>query len=279
MIANARMYAVSSEAAEHWRALFMALSAQAGVPLVVIEHAAPDPIAELWRRPDQAAVFMCGLPFSLRAEAGADVPALIAAPVPAPAEFAGQALYWSDLVVRADSRFKNVKDTFGGRLALTVNESQSGFAAALTYFMGVRAELPLFEEIAAPTITPLGAVIAVVSGAADIAPIDAYALCLLRRYRPELTAQVRVVGQTVATPIPPLVASRAGTDALALQTAFLQAHENASLKPLLEPLLLQRFVRPEPGAYEVLRQRYATARRYWGDHPLARITPAAFELR
>lgn len=270
------MYAVSSEAAEHWRALFMAICTQAGVPLVVIEHAAPDPIEELWRRRDQGAVFMCGLPFSLRAAAGADVPALIAAPVPSPAEFAGQAMYWSDLVVRADSRFKTVKDTLGGRLALTVNESQSGFAAALSYFMGVQAPLPLFEAIAAPTITPLGAVIAVVSGDADIAPIDSFALRLLRRYRPDLTAQLRIVGQTTATPIPPLVASRAGTDAL--QSAFLEAHENASIKPLLEPLLLQRFVRPDPSSYEVLRQRYETARQYWRAHPLAHVTPAAFDL-
>ena len=266
------MYAVSSEAAEHWRALLMAISARAGVPLVVIEHAAPDPIEELWQRSDQGAVFMCGLPFSLRTVA----PALIAAPVPSPAEFAGQACYWSDLIVRADSRFRAVKDTFGGRLALTVRDSQSGYAAALSYFMGIETQLPLFEEITVPTITPLGALGAVVSGEADIAPIDAYALCLLRRYRPDLTAQIRVLGQTAATPIPPIVASRSGDDAL--QNAFLEAHENASIKTLMGPLLLQRFVRPEPGIYDGLRQRYAAALRYWGAHSLARVTPAAFGL-
>jgi ABC-type phosphate/phosphonate transport system substrate-binding protein len=267
------MYAVNSEAAEHWRALLMAISAEAGVPLDVIEHAEPNPIEELWRRTDQGAVFMCGLPFSLRSVA----PALIAAPVPSPPEFAGQAVYWSELVVRADSPFHTVKDTFGGRLALTLRESQSGFAAALSYFMGIEGEFPLFEEITAPAITPLGALGAVVRGDADIAPIDAYALRLLRRYRPELTAQVRVVGQTVPTPIPPIVASRTGTDAL--QIAFLEAHENASIKPLMDQLLVQRFVRPEPGSYEILRQRYETACRYWIAHPLARVTPAAFDLR
>jgi ABC-type phosphate/phosphonate transport system substrate-binding protein len=272
VIANARMYAVSSDAAEHWRTLLMAISREAGVPLVVIEHAAPDPIEELWRRPDQGAVFMCGLPYSLREPA----PALLAAPVPSPAEFAGKACYWSDLVVRADSRFRSVQDTFGGRLALTVRESQSGHAAALGYFIDPHAEFPLFDEITAPTITPLGALSAVIAGEADIAPIDAYALRLLRRYRPELTAQVRVIGQTVPTPIPPIVASSAPADAL--QAAFLEAHEIASIKPLLEPLLLQRFVRPEPGVYDVLRERYATARQFWIAHPLARITPPAFDL-
>ena len=155
-----------------------------------------------------------------------------------------------------------------------VRESQSGHAAALAYFMGMQEESPLFAEIVGPTVTPLGALSAVIDGAADIAPIDAYAFRLLRLYRPELTALVRVIGQTVPSPIPPIVASRAGTSAL--QEAFLTAHENASIKPLLEPLLVKRFVRPEPWAYDVLQQRYETARQYWIAHPLARITPSGF---
>ncbi len=290
MIANARMYSVSPGAAALWGALLSALAATAGVPMTVIDHPAPAPLEELWRRTDQGAVFMCGLPFA-RAE---PPPVLLAAPVPSPPEFQGQAQYWSDLVVREDSAFRGVRDTFGKRLALTVPGSQSGCVAALNYFMsaqnwpatrnalapssmpasdtGSNDEVPLFAELIAPTITPLGALTAVVQGDADIAPIDSYAFRLLCKYRPDLTSRVRVLGQTVRTAIPPLVASRENT---ALQRAFLEAHHNASMKHLMDQLLLQRFVVPDASSYGVLRDRFDAASAYWRTHRLAaRIHPA-----
>lgn len=283
MIANARMYSVTPAVAALWRTLLSAVSSQAGVPLTLIDHGEPAPIDELWRRTDKGAVFMCGLPFS-RAE---PPPVLVAAPVPSPAEFNGEAQYWSDLVVRENSAFRAVEDTFGQRIALTVPESQSGCVAALTYFMTARdglptlGEVPLFAEVIAPTVTPMGALTAVIQGAADIAPIDSYALRLLRRYRPDLTSQVRIIGQTTPTPIPPLVASTllASTGELdALQSAFLEAHQSASMKTAMDDLLLERFTRPGPSSYAVLRERFEAAARYWSSHPFAAVIHPAFAM-
>jgi ABC-type phosphate/phosphonate transport system substrate-binding protein len=272
MIANARMYAVSPAVEARWRALFLAILATAGESMELIEHAAPEPIEHLWQRTDMGAVFMCGLPFSRAAAA----PLLVAAPVPAPAGYGGEARYWSELVVRADSGFQSMADTFGARIAFTVPESQSGYAAALSYLATLEAPAPLFSEIVAPTITPLGALNAVIRGDAELAPIDSYALDLLRRYRPELTAQVRTLAQTQPTPIPALVASRQPTPQL--QAAFLEAHQNDAIKPLMDALSLQRFARPEAASYAVLRQRYAAAIDHWRARPLARTTHPAFAL-
>jgi ABC-type phosphate/phosphonate transport system substrate-binding protein len=277
MIANARMYSVSPEAGGHWRMLLSAIGAQAGVDLSYMEYAAPAPLDALWQRPDLGAVFMCGLPFAR----AAPPLALVAAPVPAPVEFADQPRYWSDWVVREDSAYRTVSDTYGGRLAFTVPGSQSGCVAGLSYFMVEDAQRPLrrpplFGEIIAPTITPLGALSAVIRGDADIAPLDAYALRLLRQYRPDLTSQVRVIGQTAPTPIPPLVATPIASEPLA--AAFLEAHENATIRVLLEPLLLRRFVRPEAAAYQALRSRFEAATAYWRARPLAAVTDPAFVL-
>ena len=292
MIANARMYSVSPPVAGLWRTLLSAVIAEAGVAVTLIEHAAPAPLEELWSRSDQGAVFMCGLPFS-RAQ---PQPMLIAAPVPSPAEFGGQAQYWSDFVVRADSAFGTVEETFGQRIAFTVRESQSGYAAALSYFMSAQRasrsaeSQPLYAEVIAPTITPLGALSAVIEGAADIAPLDSYAFRLLRVHRPDLTSRVRVVGRTVPTPIPPLVASphepppvafailQRQRDLGALQSAFLDAHRTASARSSMKALLLDRFVRPEAAAYAVLRERFAAATRYWSEHPFAAVTHPGFAL-
>jgi ABC-type phosphate/phosphonate transport system substrate-binding protein len=290
MIANARMYSVSAEAAALWGRLLSAIIDKAGVPMSVIEHPYPKPMEALWRRTDLGAVFMCGLPFSR----ATPQPAIVAAPVPSPPEFGGAARYFSEFVVRADSRFHTVEDTFGTRIAFTAADSQSGCVAALTYFMstggivpGARAALsdtadtaaatdggPLYREVTAPTMTPLGAVTAVIEAAADVAPIDAYALRLLRRYRPELTSQVRIVGRTSPTPIPPLVASDSVADTL--RSAFQEAHRDVALRSLMEPLLLQRFVLPEAASYGVLRDGFESATRYWSQHRFADSMPDAF---
>lgn len=285
MIANARMYGVSPAVAALWRELLSSIIAAADQDIELLEHAAPAPIEELWDRTDMAAVFMCGLPFA-RAE---PQPVPVAAPVPSPEAFGGEPRYWSDFVVRRDSGFESVADTFGSRIAFTVPGSQSGCIAALSYFQALHpgadsrgAGRPLFAEIIAPTITPVGALEAVVSGTAEIAPIDAYAFALLGRHRPDLTAAVRVVGRTAPTPIPLLVASPAvaasdaGAGGEALAEAFLAAHSDTALKALMDRLLLQRFVRPDPKAYDELKTRFTTTTQFWRLHPLAAVTHPAF---
>jgi hypothetical protein len=269
-VANARMYSVSPKVAGLWRDLLSAIIAHAGVPAAVIDYPAPAPLDDLWSRTDKAAVFMCGLPFSL----AEPQPVLVAAPVPSPPEFQDRPEYWSDFVVRADSRYHTVEDTYGGRIALTVPDSQSGCLAALSYFMSTAPrDTPLFREVIAPTVTPLANVAAVVDGEADVAPIDAYALRLLRAHRPDLTRQIRVVGETPATPIPPLVASQAFP---ALRAAFLEAHRIDSIKDLMDPLLLRRFDAPDAGDYRVLQERFAATSDYWRHHSLAATMHSAF---
>jgi len=277
MIANARMYGVSPAVAALWRELLSSIIAAADQDIELLEHAAPAPIEELWDRTDMAAVFMCGLPFA-RAE---PQPVPVAAPVPSPATFGGEAHYWSVFVVRRDSGFNTVADTFGGRIAFTVPGSQSGCIAALSYFQALHpgpdsrsGHRPLFAEIIAPTITPVGALEAVVSGDAEIAPIDAYAFELLRVHRPDLAAAVHVVGGTVPTPIPLLVASPGAGEALA--AAFLAAHADAGVKSLMDRLLLERFVQPDPAAYRELATRFTAATQFWHAHPLAAVAHPAF---
>lgn len=271
MIANARMYSVSPEAAGLWRRLLTAVIEHAGLDVRLLEHTEPAPIDELWKRPDMAAVFMCGLPFS-RAE---PQPELLAAPVPAPADFRGLPEYWSALVVRKNSAFQTIEDTFGGRIALTVPDSQSGCMAALYYLRTAADKFPLYREVIAPQTTPLGALAAVVDGTADVAPIDSYAYYLLQRYRWDLTSQVRTVARTPRTPIPPLVASRPGSSVL--RAAFLEADRITGIAPLMADLLLERFVMPDPDTYDALRLNRAASLHYWREHALAAVVHPAFQ--
>ena len=276
MIANARMYSVTPEVGLLWRRLLAAVLGKVDPPVELVDHRPPAPIAELWARPDKAAVFMCGLPQSLASPR----PALVAAPVPSPAAYRGRACYWSDLVVRADSGFEALAQTFGHRLALTTPESQSGYAAPLhelmTHVPTRKGGQPLFREVIAPVFTPMGALRAVIDGHADTAPLDSYALALMRRHAPDLVAEVRVVASTEPTASPSLVASDRAAPAIV--AAFLAAERQADSRALMEPLLLTRFEMPDAAAYDALRRRVETMRAVWRSHPLAETIHPSFAL-
>jgi hypothetical protein len=86
---------------------------------------------------------------------------------------------------------------------------------------------------------------------------------------------VRVVGQTARTPIPLLVATPPGSDAL--RSAFLQAHREPASACLMGELLLQRFTQPDPASYDILRERAAAAGRQWMAHRFAAVVHPAFQ--
>lgn len=272
MIANARMYSVTPEVGALWRRLLAAVLGTVEPTVDIVDHAPPAPIAELWGRNDKAAVFMCGLPQSLASPR----PALVAAPVPSPAAYRGRACYWTDLVVRVDSGFETLEQTFGHRLALTTPESQSGCAAPLHALMARAGSEPLYREVVAPVFTPMGALRAVIERQADVAPLDSYALALMQRHASDLAAQVRVVASTEPTAIPALVAS--GSASLAIVDAFLAADRQADSRAVMEPLLLTRFEKPDLAAYDALRQRFETMRAFWRSHPLAETIHPTFVL-
>jgi ABC-type phosphate/phosphonate transport system substrate-binding protein len=270
MIANARMYSVTPHVASLWRGLLEAILSDRGVAIELVDHAPPAPISELWGRTDKAAVFMCGLPWSL----ATPPPELVVAPVPSPVAYGGRACYWSDVVVRADSAFQTIEQTFGHRLALTTPESQSGYAALLHALMPHAASTPLYREIIEPRFTPMGALTAVIERKAEVAPLDSYAFALLSKYASELTTQTRTILRTEQTAVPLLVSSDAAP--AAVREAFLAARENKSTAALMDQLLLDRFARPQPAAYDELKKRFLAMQAFWRRHPLAKTAHPLF---
>src|ERR1041384_7937898 len=109
-VASARMYSWAPTLTAAWTRLLEWVSARAGNATQVLEIADPYPLEALWARDDLGCVFMCGYPWALRTER----PHLLAAPVPSPPRYRGQPIYFTDFIVRADSTFTTLEDTFGG---------------------------------------------------------------------------------------------------------------------------------------------------------------------
>ncbi len=250
-IMNARMYAVTPGVEAGWRALLTQVAAEAGVSLRYLPYPAPQPLEALWARPDLGCVFMCGFPIALGL---ADVVPL-AAPIPRAGWAAGRPLYRSDLIVRADSPYRALEDTFGGRAGWTVAHSHSGFNAFRHHLLRYRtAERPrLYREMVPELVTARAILDGVRSGRIDVGPLDAYWHLLIARHQPELTAGIRVLAATDVAPIPALVAA-SGTPAdivERLQSALVAASTREWFAPLGELLLLEGFAAAG-------REQYAT---------------------
>ena len=241
MIANARMYAVTPAVEALWRALLGHVAGDAGVTLDYLPYPAPQPLEELWRRTDMAAVFMCGFPVAL----GLAPVIPLAAPIPLAPWAAGRALYRTDLIVREDAPYRTLEDTFGGRAGWTVAHSHSGFNALRHHLLPYRsaARPVLYREMAPNLVTARKVLDSVREGLIDIGPLDAYWHLLIARHAPELTRGVRVLTSTASAPMPAFVAA-AGAPAQVvaqLRAAFLAAAAQPWFKELAQPLLLQGF--------------------------------------
>jgi ABC-type phosphate/phosphonate transport system substrate-binding protein len=246
------MYSVDAVTAAAWRALLEWVARRASVACTPIDHPPPSSLEALWSRPDLGCAFMCGYPFAR----AAPQPVALATPVPSPARYRGQAVYWTDFVVRADSPLQTIADAFGRRMAYTIPTSQSGYQAPRRFLAPFARERggPLFASLVGPLVTPRRVAEAVVAGAADVGPLDSYAHDLLQKHDPALAARLRTIASTQPTPIPPLVAAPA-VDAQVTRRLRDALHAVASadeLASLRDDLLIDRFVAADARAYAEL---------------------------
>lgn len=259
-VANARMYSVAPAAALAWQELFAWLAHESGVDLRVIDHKFPAPLAELWSRPDLGCAFMCGFPYMLAKHP----PRPVAAPIPLGAPVKGKPVYATRLVVRADSAFRSLEDTFGGRLGYTVEDSHSGYNALRHHLLPYRLQrgANLYRASIGPLTTPRRVIEAILACHIDVGPLDSYALDLMLRHAPELAHQIRIVATTDAAPIPFLVASLQCPEdvVVALRSALMKIGDASDCAGLREQLCLQSFAPVAIADYDLMLRWDAEAR-------------------
>jgi ABC-type phosphate/phosphonate transport system substrate-binding protein len=249
-ITNARMYSVTPEVEESWKVLLGHVLAMAGADFDYVPYPAPKPLEVLWEREDLGCVFMCGYPIAF--QLSEVIP--IAAPIPSASWSQGKPLYRSDLIVRKDSPFKRLEDTFGHRIGWTVEHSHSGFNALRHHLLAYRTpgRPALYSEVHGNLITARGILDAVLAGEIDVGPLDGYWHDLIRAYRPDLTDGVRVIASTDLAPIPSFVAAPGlpAETIVRLKTAFAAAHHQPWFAPLGKALHLTGFAPVELADFE-----------------------------
>ena len=251
-IANARMYSVTPQVEAAWETLLRHVSEDAGVELRYVPYPAPQPLETLWARADLGAVFMCGYPVAL----GMATVTPLAAPIPRADWAQGRAVYRSDLIVREDSPYLRLEDTFGGRAGWTVRHSQSGFNAFRHELLQHRTpgRAALYAQVTGELITARNILDGVRDGRIDVGPLDAYWHLLIARHAPQLTRGIRVLSSTPLTPLPAFVSAAGASQEMVgrLRTAFTGAAQRPWFAPLAQVLLLDGFAPVTATTYEPL---------------------------
>ena len=263
LIANARMYSSGApEAGAAWTSLLNWVVARVGGGFEVLDYPPPKPLDAFWARTDLGCAFMCGLPYARDARPLTP----IIAPVVRGARYQGQPVYFTDIVVRADSPYQTLEDTFGSRVGYTVHHSQSGYVALREHLLPYRLKIghSPYREVVGPLYGARDIVDALLAGRIDVGPLDSYVHDLIGSLQPGTGAQLRTVATTRASPIPLFVATaRIDQDLVGkFQAAFMSAARADELKAERDMLLIADFVIPEQAPYQALQARAQAAAVY-----------------
>lgn len=249
-------YAVTQGVEAAYKELLTSIGRQADIAFEFLSYPLPQPQEELWSRSDLGCVFMtCGYPIAMRRFPVTP----IAAPIPSAPWTQGRPLYRSDLIVKADSRYKTLSDTFGGRLGWTTNHSHSAFNALRYHLLQYRT--PDRPALYSRVVSDLGSVRklfeAICDGTIDVGSIDAYWHLLLQRHQPELAARVRVIASTATAPIPVFVASPAVPREISdrLSASFASAQYQTWFCRLAAAIMIEGFASSALEDFDIIRAR------------------------
>lgn len=207
---------------------------------------------------DIALGWICGRPYTRLVDAAAgpaDAPIrLLAAPVMAGARYGGRPVYFSDVVVRADSPFRRFDDLRGASWAYNEPGSQSGYTIT-QYRLATMGEGGDFFGRVVASGAHVRSLAMVLSGEVDASAIDSTVLEWELARDPELGRRLRVIDTFGPSPIPPLVASARLDPALfaAIRGLLLSLHETAEGRAILEIGRLSRFAAVTDGDYDAIR--------------------------
>ncbi len=163
------------------------------------------------------------------------------------------ASYRSAIVVRAAEPARTLAALRGRRCAVNDAASNSGMNLLRQAVAALPGRAPFFGEIVW-TGAHAASIRAVAEGRADVAAIDCVTWAQLQRLRPNLTAGLRVLAWTAASPGLPLITG-AGTDAptlAALRQAIDEVAGDPALAAVRDALLLDGVAVFEPGAYDAV---------------------------
>ncbi|MCA9921485.1 MAG: PhnD/SsuA/transferrin family substrate-binding protein, partial [Anaerolineales bacterium] len=188
--------------------------------------------------------WICGRPYTKRTDRPNPRIELLAAPVMQSERYCGQPVYFSDVVVHADSPFQQFADLRGASWAFNDIGSHSGYAVTCFHLAQIGELHPFFGKAVASG-GHMNSLQMVLDKKVDASAIDSTVLDWALQKRPFLTPHLRIIDTLGPSPIPPLVIQKDLPSDLkqAIRHLLLHMHEDENGRLILNSGQLARFVR------------------------------------
>lgn len=226
---------------------------------VQIEQRPYDPLDDPLLHQDEIDLaFICGLPFIRRSQEAPDQLQAIVAPVMQADRYQNQPIYFSDIIVQAESSILTFGQLAGKTFGYNDQGSNSGYNLMRYRLMRDRLP-PSFFGRALPSGSHQRSSQWVMNGTVDCAAIDSTVLEQEQRSCPELAKHLRVIESIGPCPMPPMaIAQRLGTTMQQIiQSALLEPDEQ--LQQAMRQVGIHRFAPVQSTDYQPLAQLYADA--------------------
>lgn len=177
-------------------------------------------------------------------------------------EIGGKTTYQALIIVAAENPYRSFDDLRGRRFAFTDPLSNSGRLYVQHRLAGMGETPNSYFGDTIYTYSHDNAIRAVAQGIVDGATVDSLVFDALVRNEPILRQRLRVVERSQPFGIPPVVVHPNLDPGLktAVRQALLDMHKDPQGQAALAAVFVDRFVPPDPAAYEDIRQMAAEIR-------------------
>jgi phosphonate transport system substrate-binding protein len=204
--------------------------------------------------------FLCGLPYVELVRQPHPPVELLVAPVLMGDRYGGRPIYFSDVIVRADSPFGSFPELRGSVWAFNDPDSHSGYNVTRHRLVSMGETEGFFGRVVEAG-SHQRSIKMVRSGEIDAAAIDSHVLAVELRDDPALREQIKVIDTLGPAGIQPMVAASRLPDGLkaAVREALLAMNEDPAARVVLAPSFIDRFVAVTDEDYEDVRAMLVAA--------------------
>jgi len=198
--------------------------------------------------------WICGLPYIRKKDAGMDIE-LLAAPVMKHPRYAEKPVYYSDIVVHAESPFRSFDDLRGARWAYNEPGSHSGYNL-IRYHLATRGIRGSYFSRVVESGSHQDSVQMILEGYIDASAIDSTVLEMEIARNSSIIGNFRTIAVLGPSPAPPWVIQRSVPDQIreALRFEFLNMDKDPQGCEILESAGILRFERISDTDYDPIRE-------------------------
>lgn len=204
--------------------------------------------------------WICGLPYIWKVDAGRPDIELCAVPVMRHERYGNAPVYFSDVVVRRDSRFNTFADLRGATWAYNERNSHSGYNVVRHHLATLGENIGFFSR-AVESGAHQQSLRMILAGEIDASAIDSTVLEAELRRNPSIAPEIRIIATLGPSPMPPWVMHRNLPHALraGVKGALLGMHEDPEGRAILGQWGISHFTDAEHAHYQPIHDMESNA--------------------